>query len=199
MNYAKLNHITKLYFGYEEIAKTLGTKLKSARVEANRYVKQGLLVRIKRNLYILNNRWVTLEIEEKFLLANVVQVPSYISLMTALSFYEITSLIQQGFIESIAIKRTKRLEIKNTVLTYTKIQHALYADFIKNKVFFIATPEKAFLDALYLMSLNRYFFDISSIDFNKLNQTKLKFLLKNFPKKTQELFKNECSAKTRNI
>ena len=47
MNIAKLRTIKKLYFGYEEIARSLGVAAASARVSANRYVRQGLLIRLK--------------------------------------------------------------------------------------------------------------------------------------------------------
>ena len=164
MKILELNKIRKFYFGYEEISKVLGISLQSSKVSANRYIKQGLLIRIKRNIYVLKERWNRIEGDEQFILANLIQVPSYISLMTALDYYEITTQIQRGFIESIVVKRTKEIEIENSVFNYTKISPNLYFGFRKEKDFFIATPEKAFLDALYLMSHGRYSLDIDSID-----------------------------------
>jgi predicted transcriptional regulator of viral defense system len=196
MKILKLNKIKKLYFGYEEISRALGITLQSARVSANRYVNQGVLVKIKRNIYILKEQWKVLEREEKFTLANLVQVPSYISLMTALDYYEITTQIQRDFIESVAVKRTKETRVENTIFTFTKIQNNLYFGFNKKKDFFIATPEKAFLDSLYLRSLGRYNFDINSIDFSKLKRNEIRKLGKKFPGKTQKLLaKNEYFRK----
>lgn len=193
MKILELNKINKFYFGHEEISRVLGISLQSSKVSANRYIRKGLLVRIKRNIYVLKEKWKILEREEKFTLANLVQVPSYISLMTALDFYEITTQMQRDYIESIAVKRTKEIEIENTIFNYTKISPNLYIGFKKEKDFFIATPEKAFLDTLYLMSLGRYNFDIASIDFSKLNRDKIKKLVKRFPLKTQKLLdKNGC-------
>lgn len=187
MNSLKLNKITKLCFGYEEIAKTLGISLASARVSANRYAKNGLLIRLKRNFYVLANRWNSFSQEEKFSLANLMQVPSYVSLMTALGFYEITTQIQRDFIESISIKRTKKFEAGNSIFNYVKINKNLYSDFSRDKGFFIATAEKAFLDAVYLKSLNRYNFDLSSIDFSRLEAAKVRALSRKFPKKVWRL------------
>ena len=110
MKIQELNRIRKLYFGHEEISRVLGISLQSSRVSANRYVKHGLLIRIKRNMYVLAEKWRTLEREEKFILANLLQVPSYISLMTALDYYEISTQMQRDFIESVALKRTKEIE-----------------------------------------------------------------------------------------
>jgi predicted transcriptional regulator of viral defense system len=188
MKFLELNKIKKLYFGYEEISRILSITLPSARVSANRYVHQGLLVKLKRNIYVLKEKWNVLKREDKFALANLVQVPSYISLMTALDYYEITTQMQREFIESVAVKRTKEKEVDTTVFNFTKINANLYFGFKKDKDFFIATPEKAFLDALYLMSLGRYNFDIDSIDFGKLNRNEIMGMVKRFPVKTQKLF-----------
>ncbi len=187
MKILELNRINKLYFGYEEISMALGITLPSAKVSANRYVNQGLLIKLKRNIYILREKWKVIEREDKFILANLVQVPSYISLMTALDYYEVTTQIQREFIESVAVKRTIEKEVDNTVFNFTKISANLYFGFKKDKDFFMATPEKAFLDALYMMSLGRYNFDIDSIDFGKLNRNEIWKMRKGFPVKTQKL------------
>lgn len=189
MNYSILKDIKKTYFGYEEIARVLGIASESARVSANRYVKQGILLRAKRNLYILKDRWEAMTREERFAIANMIQVPSYVSLMSALDYYEITTQMQRNFIESLALKRTKEIKISNVVLNFTRINKSLYFGFIKERSFFIATPEKAFLDAVYLMSLKRYNLDLSSIDKDKLDIAKIKAIAVKFPKKTREVLK----------
>jgi len=187
MNYTKFREIKKLYFGYEELSKALNITLASARVSATRWVKKGFLVKIKRNLYVLKEKWDVLENEGKFILANLIQVPSYISLMTAMGYFEITTQVQRDFVESICIHRTKEVEIEKTIFNYTKIDEKLYFDFSREREFFIATPEKAFLDALYLMSIKRYSFDLTSIDFAKLDVARIKTIVKRFPRRTQEL------------
>ena len=192
MRFPQLRKIQRLYFGHEEIARILDVRRASAKVTASRYVKQGLLVRIKRNLYVLSERWSALDQEQKFLLANLIQVPSYISLMTALDYYQITTQMQRNFIESISIKRTTQTEIERLSFNYTKIQDSLYFGFGRKKGFFIAEPEKAFWDAVYLTSLGRYSFDVASIDFGKLDPKKIEYLRKLFPPKTRSfLVKNE--------
>jgi hypothetical protein len=182
----QLRKIQKLYFGYEDIARALDISLDSARITAHRYVKQGIVIRAKRNIYILKERWMSLDREQKFIIANIYQVPSYISFMTALDYYEITTQMQQEFIESAVIKRTIRTEIEQTVFNYTRISADVYGGFEKKHGFFIAKPEKAFMDSCYLMSLGRYNLDLPSIDFNKLDLKKIKHLAQSFPAKTLE-------------
>lgn len=187
MKLSELSKIQKLYFGYEEIAKVFGISAGSAKVTASRYVRQGLLVRVKKNMYVLREVWNAADRETKFTLANLAQSPSYISLMTALDFYEITTQMQRDFFESVAVKRTKEIHVDASVFRYSKVTGSLYFGFHKEKQFFIATPEKALLDAFYLMSYGRYALDIPALDVEKFDPNEIKRLVIKFPLKTRNL------------
>ena len=189
MKLVEIQKIDKLYFGYEEIARVLGISEASARVTASRYAKKGLLLRIKKNMYVLRGRWIAAGKEEKFVLANLAQTPSYISLATALDFYEVTTQMQRNFFESVALKRTKRIDINGNIFRYSRITNRLYHGFKKEKGVFIATPEKALLDAIYLMSYGRYALDLSAIDPKKINGNELTQLSKEFPARTRDMLK----------
>ena len=196
MKLKELNNIKRLYFGYEEIARAFGINLASAKVTASRYVRQGLLVRIKKNIYVRQDVWDASGIEEKFLLANLWQIPSYLSLMTALGYYEATTQVLRDFFESVATKRTKEINVKGSVFRYTKVASSLYFGFKKEKNFFIATPEKALLDAFYLMSYGRYSLDISALDATKLDMEEVNRLSKKFPLRTRKMLKKYGYLKT---
>ena len=185
----ELNKIRKPYFGYEDIARVRNISLASAKVTASRYVKQGLLLRLKKNLYVLRETWNAASREDKFRLANLGQSPSYLSLMTALDYYEITTQVQRDFFESTAVKRTKEILLNGSVFRYSKIDQKLYFGFKKEKGFFIAIPEKALLDAFYLMSFGRYSMDISALDAAKLDKDEIKRLSTAFPLTTQKILK----------
>jgi hypothetical protein len=60
--------------------------------------------------------------------------------------------MQRDFFESVAVKRTKEINLNGSVFGYVKLIGALYFGFKKGKDFLIAIPEKALLDAFYLMS-----------------------------------------------
>ena len=187
MRLNELFQIRKLYFGHEELARILGITHDSARVAASRYVRQGLLVRIKKNLYVLKDTWKNASLEEKFQIANIVQVPSYISFVTALEYYALTTQVQRDFFESIALKRSKEILVQNTVFKYTKISRDLYFGFQRYKNFFIAKPEKALLDAFYMISLGRYSLDLSAIELGRVDQEQLHNMSKLFPRQTQKV------------
>ena len=196
MKLKELNSIKKLYFGYEEIARVFGISASSAKVTASRYVRQGLLLRMKKNMYVRREVWNAAGMEEKFLLANLGQVPSYTSLMTALEYYEVTTQVVRNFFESVAVKRTKEINLNGSVFRYTKVTKELYFGFEKEKDFFIATPEKALLDAFYLLSYGRYSLDIYALDETKLDKDELRRLSADFPLKTRNMLKRYGYLKT---
>jgi predicted transcriptional regulator of viral defense system len=170
-------------FSVEDIAEALKIAYPSARVAASRYVKQGILVRLKTNLYALAVRFPLFSEDELFATANLIQTPSYVSLTSALSHYNLTTQQQRGTIESIALKRTKSVDIMNIVFSYTLIRKDLYSDFELKNGFFIATPEKALADCIYLTSLKRYNCDFDAVDFKRFDMIKVNALLEKTSKR----------------
>ena len=189
MKYNDIKKINKLYFTYQDVAKILFISEDSARVLCTRYVKQKYLIRLKRNFYTLKERWDNITPNQRLELANVLQVPSYISLMTALSFYEYTTQIQQKFVESISLYRTFIKDIEGFVFNYSKIKNNYYFGFYKKNNIFIASPEKAFIDSLYLNYLGKYNLDISSLDLEKIDRKDCENILKRYPPKFKIYFK----------
>ena len=183
MKYNELKKIKKNYFNYQDIARILAISEASAKVLSARYVKQDYLIRLKRNFYILKERWSNLSNLEKMEIANILQVPSYLSLMTALSYYEITTQLQRDFFESISLQRTFSREIEGTIFNYSKIKQEYYFGFRKEKNIFIALPEKALIDSLYLSFHGKYHLDISSLDFRKIDLKIFNELIQVYPDK----------------
>ncbi|HOE22094.1 MAG TPA: hypothetical protein PLA58_03250 [Smithellaceae bacterium] len=182
----------KEYFTLEDAARNAGITTASARVLCSRYTRKGLLLRLKNNLYTTAWRWENMKRFDFFKIANVLQVPSYISLMTALAYHEVTTQAQQGFFESVGRKRTVTYAVRESVFQYTKIAGRYYGGFVRSGGVFIATAEKALLDAAYLYSFGKYKFDKDSLDLSKLEMNSLKSLLQPYPQKTKETVKRLC-------
>jgi predicted transcriptional regulator of viral defense system len=189
MRYNDIKKINKLYFTYQDVAKILSITEDSARVLCSRYVKQKYLIRLKRNFYILEERWDNIAPNQRLELANILQVPSYISLMTALSFYEYTTQVQQKFIESISLYRTFTKDIEGVVFNYSRIKRDYYFGFSKKNNIFIASPEKAFIDSLYLNYLGKYNLDFSSLNLEKIDRKNCEKILKRYPYKFKIYYK----------
>lgn len=182
----------KLYFTPEELAEYTGLKPESAKVLCSRYAKKGIFIKLKKGFYILQDRWENLSNEDFFKIANILQVPSYISFMTALSFYELTTQVQRDYFESVSLKRSLTLNIEGIRFNFYKIKKEYYFGFFRKGDFFIASKEKAFIDAFYLYSFGKYRLDIDSIDIEKLDKEKIREILKGYPEKTKEVIKRLC-------
>jgi predicted transcriptional regulator of viral defense system len=192
MSYYQLLKIQKPFFSLDDVAYTLGIQPGSAAVLCSRYVKKGLLVRLKRGLYARTEQLRNYGQQDLFRLANFLQVPSYISLTTALSYHGLTTQVQRGFFESISLKRTRKFEVGQFTFLYSKISLDLYKGFERVEDVFIALPEKALLDSLYLASLGRYSLDTSALDLTKVNGEVLENLSSLFPSRVRTFMENCC-------
>ena len=193
MRYADLRTFRdRLYFTVEELQDLLGISRESARVLCSRYVKKGLFIRLKKNFYILSESWEGLSTEDLLKISNLLQVPSYISFSTALTFYEVTTQVQRNYFESASVKRSARFEIAGTAFNYYKLQRKYYFDFIRKGDLFIATKEKAFMDSIYLYSFGKYKLDFSALDMERFEKRKIIALSEIYPERTRGVIKRIC-------
>jgi predicted transcriptional regulator of viral defense system len=193
MRYPELRVLkNRLFFTPEDLGRLLNINTNSAKVFCTRYINKGLFVRLKRNLYVLSERWDGFSRDDLLRISNLLQVPSYVSFTTALSFYEVTTQVQRDFFECASLRRTIRYNIKGTTFNYYKIQKKCYFDFIKRGDIFIATQEKAFIDSVYLYSFGRYKLDFGAIEFERLNKERIKELSILYPERTRKLIKRLC-------
>jgi hypothetical protein len=112
--------------------------------------------------------------------------------LTALQEYEITTQVQRDFYESAAVRRSARFAASGTQFNYYKLKKALYFGFVKKNNCFIALPEKAFLDALYLEAMGKYKLDLNALDVGKFNKVRLKSFLRAFPLRVRTMVKGIC-------
>ncbi len=173
MKSLSLNNSSKLALSTNDIANLLEISKESAKVTAARYSKRGLLVRLKRDFYIPVNKFEKFTEKDFFKAANIIQVPSYISLISALSYYNITTQQFQNVYESIAVKRTKNVKVRNLEFIFYRVKKNFYTGFTLDDNFFIAEPEKALADIVYLTSLAKYSCDFTAINFKRLNKKKI--------------------------
>lgn len=184
----------KLYFTVQDISSVAGITVASAQVACSRYVKKGLFLRIKNNFYVLDQSWGRFTEQERLEISNYLQVPSYVSFMTALSYYEITTQVMRGFVECACLKRSVSFDAKESKFNYIKIKREYYSGFLKKNGIFIASPEKAFIDSVYLASFGKYALDTDALDMRKLNRNAVKKIARVFPDKTREFAEKLCKT-----
>ncbi len=193
MKYAEIRKLkNKLYFTVDDLQDLLGIKPESARVLCARYTKKGFFIRLKRNFYVLSEKWENFSKEDFLKISNILQVPSYISFMTALSSYDVSTQVQRDFYENASLKRSVGFEVKGAIFNFYKLKKIYYFDFIKKGDIFIATREKAFVDSVYLYSFGKYKIDFSSLDLNRLDKDRLPEIMEKYPEKTKNIIQKQC-------
>lgn len=121
--------------------------------QLSRWVKSGNLIQLRRSLYVLSERHQKTS-PHPFLVANRLKRASYVSLQSALEYH---GLIPE-YVPSVTSITTGRPEELVTPLgsfIFKHIKKALFSgyqaiDLGEGQSAFIATPEKALLDLLYL-------------------------------------------------
>lgn len=189
-----LNQLSsKPFFSVDDLAEAAEIKYQSAQVLCSRYVKNGTFLRLKKNFYILAGSLHRYNRANCFELANYLQVPSYASCVTALSFYGITTQVQKAWYDNICVKRSIRFEADGFAFNYYKFNPAYYFGFVKYGNFFIATQEKAFVDTVHLCAFGKYSMDWHACDLGKLDKKRIIDIMINFPEKTQKSVRGLCS------
>lgn len=116
------------------------------------YVKTGKLQQIRKGIYTKDKNYNLLE------LANKIYTPSYISLETVLQKEGV--IFQYYSTISVISYLSRCIAVGEQKFIFHKIQNKILmniAGIIKKNTYFIATKERAFLDALYLYK--DYYFD----------------------------------------
>jgi len=180
-------------FTVQGVARKLDITIPSARVLCSRYVHQKRLIRLRKGLYVFPERWEYLSQFERLQIANRIQPASYISLGTALAWYEKTTQLYQSRIESVASKRTITYQIVNWEYAFHQISRQLYQGYERRDGLFIASPEKALADIVYLQSLGRYAFDFSALESQAFDEQTLLIYLEQLPLKTQQWWERHGS------
>ncbi len=155
----------------------------------NEWQKKGYIIKIRNGFYYFSKIPITENF--LFLIANKIYEPSYISLESALSIYNI---VPEGVYSVISLTTRKTIQFITPMTTffYRNIKANLFFGFQllshKDRNFKIATPEKAVLDYLYLNSNIKTIEDIEGLRWNRevlknLDQDKLKLYLELFSSK----------------
>lgn len=128
-------------------------KFQAMRNQLNRWQRRGLLLQLKRGVYILNENDRKVNPSRNFI-ANQLYGPSYVSLEYALNFY---GLIPERVADLTSITTKKTMRFKNAIgsFIYQHIKPQAFRGFRTFKdesglTCFIAEPEKAVVDFLYL-------------------------------------------------
>lgn len=175
----RLRSFDKPYFTVADLEKILGLKRDSLYVTLNRLVKAGVLIKLRRGVYQPEFQVASLE-----KVANELYYPSYLSFESALSVYGILSQIPYTLIFA-TIKRSKKLLLAGREVDYRQLKKDYFFGYILKNGIYIAEPEKAVLDQLYMLSKGKTAADIGEWSLVGLKRRKFLEYSKRFPKKVQ--------------
>jgi predicted transcriptional regulator of viral defense system len=161
-------------------------------VLCSRQAKSGALIRLKNDFYVPAERWPYLDRQDFFIIANFLQVPSYISCTTALAYHGLTTQASRRWYESVALKRSVRYGAGDATFPYFKLKKEFYFGFTKIGPFFMAEKEKAFLDACHLSAYGCYAIDLSALDIERLDKVSVESVMTPFPERTRNLARKIC-------
>ena len=121
--------------------------------QLSRWVKSGKLIQLRRSLYVLSERHQKTR-PHPFLVANRLKRASYVSLQSALEYHDLIPEYVPS-VTSITTGRPEELLTPLGTFIFKHIKKALFSgyqsiDLGEDQSAFIATPEKALLDLLYL-------------------------------------------------
>ncbi|MDP2684753.1 MAG: hypothetical protein Q8P20_07000 [bacterium] len=171
-------------FTLDDFAKRFKLPKRKATLFLSRNIKKNYFTRIKNGLYYLTENPPAI-----FNIANISIQPSYISIETALSYYNIIPETIYS-ITSMTTKHSKSLIINNQEYKYHKLSKKLYFGYVLKNIngynIFIAEKEKALLDYIYYIARgNREMND--RINLKTINRS---LLIKHF-----QYFKKEINNK----
>jgi len=171
----EIKKFERKFFTIEDLEKITGFKRNYLYLQLNRWIRLGVLERIAKGVYVPLGE--NIEIEK---VASFIYPPNYLSFESALASYGILNLIPYAFTFA-TTRRTKVCKIKGREVTFRQVKESLFFGYEEKNGSYIATPEKAFLDQLYMVTKGLATLPMNEIDLKKLSKEKTKNLITFFP------------------
>ena len=150
----------------------------------NYYVKKGELYSIRRGFYAKDKNYDKLE------LATKIYTPAYVSFETVLRQAGITFQYYERIF--VASYLTREITADNQIYQYKKVKDAILtnsAGIETKENYSTASPERAFLDILYL-NKNYYFDNLGPLNWDKVFELLLIYGNKRMEKVVKQIFNN---------
>lgn len=171
----KIKAVPKNYYTLNDLEKISKMNRPSLRVTLTRLVKRRDLRRLAKGIYQLSEQ--PFEIEKT---ATQIYRPSYISFESALAKFGILSQIPYT-LSLATLKKPKKILIANRPIEYRHLNDKFFWGYFLENGAYIAEPEKALLDELYLVTKGYAQLDLKDLDLSDVNLQKLQSLAKKYP------------------
>jgi predicted transcriptional regulator of viral defense system len=157
LNYIKVEKVLRekgiSLFTPRDFRGIFGVSRDAAKNFINRHSLTGLFLKIKNGLYVFSRN-----LPSKFVIANHLYQPSYVSFETALAYYNIIPETVYSVI-SATTRASREFTAGDTQYIYHRVKRELFFGYsgIKKdtKLYLMADPEKALADYLYFVVLKK--------------------------------------------
>jgi predicted transcriptional regulator of viral defense system len=174
-----LQKINKPFYTIPDLEKITGLSRDSLYVTLKRWVDNGIIERVAQGIYVPLGSNISLEN-----VAAQLYIPNYLSFETALAKYGVLNLIPYTLTFA-TTRKTRRYILQKKEIEFRQISPELFFGFEMKNGFYIAAPEKAFLDEVYFVVRGRTTLDFDELDIRKLSPKTLKDYSKKFPSHVQ--------------
>lgn len=175
-----LERLNKPFYTIADLEKITGLSRNSLYVTLKRLVDRGILEKIGTGIYRLFTSKAPVE-----RVAASLYMPSYLSFESCLSRYGVLNLVPYTLTFA-TTRKSRRLTVLGRDLEFRKLKKELFWGYEMQGGIYVAKPEKAFLDLVYLASRGMASLDLDEFDTKKLSMAKVKKISKKFPKYTQK-------------
>lgn len=174
----------KTYFRLTDLQKFYASSQASLKVLLSQWAKRGWINQLGRGYYTFDLAQV-----DYLQLACSLYPQSYVSFEYGLLYYGLINQVSSTITLATG-GRSRKIQVGLWILEYTHLKPELLFDYELHKHIFIASPEKALADTLYVMARGQRLVELDSLDIKKINIAKFKKTLERFPGYTLQLAKN---------
>jgi len=170
----------KDFFTLADLEKVTGLDRESLYVSLNRLLKRGAIERAMKGVYVVPGSGGRLE-----RIAGQLYFPCYLSFESALSRFGVLNLVPYS-LSFATKKKTKTVNLLGRQVDYHQIKEELYFGFEPDDGYYIAKPEKAFLDLIYFATLGKASLPLEELDMDALSLKTLHELSEKFPPRVKK-------------
>ncbi|MCK4891541.1 MAG: hypothetical protein KAS78_02625 [Candidatus Pacebacteria bacterium] len=179
----KIKNYNKTFFTLNDLTKIFNVKEESLKVTLNRWVKNGRIIRLRKNVYQFPDK-----IYDVKKIAFQLYKPCYLSFESVLNEYGILSQIPYTLTFA-TINKSKKIILKSQKIEFHQIKETLFFGYEFRNGIFLAMPEKALADQIYFVSRGLAVLNFKELDLKNVSWKKFNSFVKCYPKSTQLLAK----------
>lgn len=176
----ELTSTGKEFFTLADLEKVTGLARRSLKVSLNRWLKRGVLERAGPSIYVVTGATVSVEV-----IAGQLYFPCYMSFESALNRSGVLNLVPYSLTFATS-RKTRTITILERDVVYRQIKEELFFGFGLMGAVYVAEPEKALLDLVYMVTLGKASLPFEEMNFRSISRQKLLDYGRRFPPRVEK-------------